>query len=234
PNLRADKAAEALQFHRSIEEGVKADHAGSSYTLLPMVGTGQPTLQSGVLNGGGLTTSEDPPPKFDRLWSHGDGTVPYVSAIPIEMSTELRLGYVCEQHGSIQNNYRVLDYLYDFLRRTQTPDLTAVRFEAKQEKGEAARPGLSVAVDDYYEPDETPVLSVSLVGNEERATRVQARVEAAGMGDNPGTLEFAPVGEGWELAIPCLRPGVYRAHIRASMGDGSSASPVTGIFEVGG
>ncbi|MDH3282415.1 MAG: alpha/beta hydrolase, partial [Gammaproteobacteria bacterium] len=52
-----DRAKEALAFHRQIEEAVDqhrqtADYHSSGYTLIPYVGTRQPTLQSAELQDG--------------------------------------------------------------------------------------------------------------------------------------------------------------------------------------
>ena len=231
-NVNAQKASDALSFHREIEDGVNAVHDGESYALLPIVGTGQSTPQSGTLRGTELTTSQELPENFDPLWCHGDGTVPFASAIPIEMSAEPRLGYICEQHGSIQNNQQVLDYLRNFLVRTQTRDMHTVR-ALEEQREEVCRPGLSLEVEDFFEPGETVMLSVSLVDTDRAATRVQARIEPADDQDEPRSYDLAPLAERWELAIDDLPPGIYRANVRAAMTNDLPPSPVTGIFEVG-
>ncbi|HLN00763.1 MAG TPA: hypothetical protein VK335_15855 [Bryobacteraceae bacterium] len=231
-NVDAQKANAGLCFHREIENGVNSTHDQDRYVLLPMVGTGQSTPQSASLRGAKLTTSSDLPVNFDRLWSHGDGTVPYASAIPLEMSAEPRLGYICEQHGSIQNNQHVLKYLRDFLARTQTKDLGAVRAPVA-EREEVSRPGLSLDVEDFFEPGETVTLSVSLVETDQPAVRVQASIEPADERHEARFCDLELRGDAWKLSIDDLAPGLYRVNVRAGMAQGLPASPVTGLFEVG-
>lgn len=233
-NVDSRKAVDALKFHREIEKGVQARLDGQSYTLLPIVGTGQATPQSATLCGEGLVSSDRLPEKFDPLWCHGDGTVPYASAIPIEMSSEPRLGYICEQHGSIQTNHQVLDYLRSFLTRTQTRDLGEVRAgPTETQPGGRVRPGLSLEVEDFFESGETVILSVSLVNAEYSAKRVQARIEPADKAPAGRSYDLTRSGDAWKLVIDNLPAGLYRANIRAAIPEGLSPSPVTGLFEVG-
>jgi pimeloyl-ACP methyl ester carboxylesterase len=62
PHLDADRAGEALAFHRAIEEAV-SQHSGETayvedrYRLEPVVGTDQPTLNSGRIDGDRLILS---------------------------------------------------------------------------------------------------------------------------------------------------------------------------------
>jgi pimeloyl-ACP methyl ester carboxylesterase len=231
PNLDATKAEESLQFHRKMENAAKARHDDKGYALLPIVGTGQPTMQSATFRNNTVTISDRLPADFDPLWFAGDGTVPYVSAIPIEMSAEPRLGYVCEQHGSIQNNNRVLDYLYDFLRRTQSKDLGAVR-EIKEQRIAGERPGLSLKLDDFFETGEEIRLCVSLLNSDRPAKGVAVSIESAHDPGEPRTYSMKPADDGWRLTVPDLPAGAYRAHIRASVADGPPPTPVTGLFEV--
>jgi hypothetical protein len=231
PYVEAAKAKDALAFHRKMEEAQKSEHKGEGYVLLPMVGTGQPTSQSATTTGEGLTTSYDVPPGFDPLWAGGDGTVPYVSAIPLDMSFEPRLGYVCEQHGSIQNNNRVLDYLGEFLRRTQTRDLSSVRGETGRETA-GERPGLSLDLDDFFDAGETVALSVSVVGTNRPAKQVTATMERADENGEATSYRMTPAGDGWLLLVDDLPGGVYRAHIRATATEGPAPTPITGLFEV--
>jgi hypothetical protein len=230
--VNATKAEEGLQFHREIEEAAKTPHNDNGYALLPIVGTGQPTMQSAELAAGTVTISDALPANFDPLWFGGDGTVPYVSAIPIEMSAEPRLGYVCEQHGSIQNNNEVLDYLYEFLRRTQSQNLGAVRGETKARSIVGERPGLSLAVDDFFGIGEEVEFTVSLLNTDRLAKDVAVSIEPAGELGEPRNHSMVRDNDCWRLSVRDLPAGAYRAHIRARLAEGPPPSPVTGLFEV--
>ena len=92
PHIDKQRAADALAFHREIEAAVKINWNNedyrNNYKTIPIIGIQQPTFQSALLVDGKLTISEDLPEKLQSRpdLSDGDGTVPQVSAIPIELS----------------------------------------------------------------------------------------------------------------------------------------------------
>ena len=104
PGMSAALAADALKFHRDIEAAVTANSANPAYRsggyqITPIVGIAQPTDQSAKLTGSAVATylslgGDD---------SGGDGTVPRVSATPIELSDSPRETYVSTKHASLQN-----------------------------------------------------------------------------------------------------------------------------------
>ena len=85
PHVDASRAADALRFHHEIRDAVTANRQdpqweGRGYRVFPIVGRGQPTLQVGRQVGGAVRME-------DRILGRdirGDGTVPSVSAIPLE------------------------------------------------------------------------------------------------------------------------------------------------------
>src|SRR5262249_52150331 len=99
PGVNETMARDALAFHREIEEKANAhrndrEYRETGYAIVPIVGTRQPTLQSGVLAGGSLTVGFEMPAWIDDMLDEGDGTVPRVSAIPIELSDAYRDSFV--------------------------------------------------------------------------------------------------------------------------------------------
>ena len=91
PNLDPVKAAAALGFHREIEEAVERNrnddgYRQSGYETFLVVGSEQPTNQSARLRGSEVELLKTYNGKDNR----GDGTVPRVSATPIEMSEARR------------------------------------------------------------------------------------------------------------------------------------------------
>jgi pimeloyl-ACP methyl ester carboxylesterase len=119
PNVQAARAAQALKFHREIEAAVKANRgiAGfNAYQLHPVVGLQQKTFLSAKGDAaGGVLLSELYP---GEILLGGDGTVPRVSAIPIEMSSNPTAMYAATQHGSLQNASAVLDNLSGIISGT--------------------------------------------------------------------------------------------------------------------
>ena len=76
--------------------------------LVPVEGVGE--LQFDLLNGK-LTVSEALPIGLQNRPDliDGDGTVPQVSAIPIELSNSLKNNFIAEKHGALQNQKQVLE-----------------------------------------------------------------------------------------------------------------------------
>jgi hypothetical protein len=120
PNVDAARAADALAFHREIEQAVTTNRAlaafqSGGYELYPIVGIAQKTNLSAKASATGSTLSET----YHGDVLGGDGTVPRVSAIPIEMSSKpTGAMYAATQHGSLQNFAAVLDHLKGLLSGT--------------------------------------------------------------------------------------------------------------------
>ncbi|WP_327287096.1 esterase/lipase family protein [Streptomyces sp. NBC_01198] len=100
-------------FHRPMDEGA-AGAAGSPLTVVPVVGYGHRTLQAAEIDGvGRLRTTRDPlalDPGQDWL-ATGDGTVPLLSAVPVELSESGTWAWENETHSSMHATPAVLDRL---------------------------------------------------------------------------------------------------------------------------
>ncbi len=103
------KANDALGFHRQIEAAV-AEHSSDAayqdngYRIHPVVGIGQPTMQGARLEGDQVTL-------LNNLGGRdlgGDGTVPRVSAMPIEMTDAASGLFSPTRHSSMQNTDGVI------------------------------------------------------------------------------------------------------------------------------
>jgi hypothetical protein len=95
PGLVAERAAQALDFHREIREAVEAhaddpEYREHGYVIRPIAGVFQPTNQSALLRNGGAEILRT----YEGRDEGGDGTVPSVSATPIELSNLDREIYV--------------------------------------------------------------------------------------------------------------------------------------------
>ncbi len=236
PGIDRDRAADALLFHREIEEavdrhGADADYARGGYALVPIVGTAQPTLQSARLAGGELTASNSLPEGIDPLLGDGDGTVPRLSAIPIELSDAFPDTFVGERHSSLQNNATVLDLLRERLKQTQVRGLGQVRTGRRGRLGTGA-PAIALEVDDLYVAGEPVELGARLVDSF-AASRVTARVEPVDADAPPATVELRDDGTGaWTVGVDGLPPGLYRLTVTAAAKFGEHPGPVHDVFEV--
>src|SRR5207248_2682829 len=70
----------------------------------PVIGTFQPTAQSAKLAGGTVELL----PTRENKDEDGDGTVPRVSATPIEVKREANAMFAAQRHASLQDDQAVL------------------------------------------------------------------------------------------------------------------------------
>jgi pimeloyl-ACP methyl ester carboxylesterase len=195
PNMDADKAADALRFHRDIENAVEVNsnltaYQTGGYTMYPVVGVAQQTNLSARANGSSVTMLQT----YRDAALGGDGTVPRVSAIPIEMSDSPNATYAATKHGSLQNADAVIQHLTGLLSGMNL-DLGGFKKPKAQ---------VSLELDDVYFADE-PVtvrvrplrgaasLAVSLWRTGERLPIETSAVHAD---EDWSSAEFAPPGEG--------------------------------------
>jgi pimeloyl-ACP methyl ester carboxylesterase len=227
PNVSQARAQDALVFHREIEAAVTAhlkEEAYRSFTTVPIAGIQQPTPQSAELVNGKLVASETLPAVLRNRPDlvDGDGTVPQVSAFPIELSNSLNTQYIAEKHSSLQGHAQILEDIRERLSVSQF-DASSVR---------APQGAISVSLDDAYWVDEPIVLRSRLLGNAAlTATGVTAEITAvSGEGKSIGKPLVQTAEGDWELAIE-LPIGVYRVTVAA---DGEGVSAVHDVFEVMG
>jgi len=226
PNIDKFKAQDALAFHREIEAAVNRHLQDEAYraslTILPISGVNQPTLQSATLLDGKLIVSEDLPVALENHpdLGDGDGTVPKVSSIPIELSSDLKNFFIAEQHGGLQNQAQVLESLLNILRLSQF-DVSGVR---------APQIAISLSLDDLYTPAEQVSMRARLVGV--NAEKLKAEMEPVS-GDRPTqTFDFVEQEKEWVLAIEDLPTGLYRVKVWAESSSESNPTAVHSLFEV--
>ncbi|MEO0374659.1 MAG: lecithin--cholesterol acyltransferase [Cyanobacteria bacterium P01_A01_bin.17] len=227
PNFNKAKAQDALKFHREIEAAVKNNQQNEAYrnfTTVPIVGVKQPTLQSAELTDGQLIVSESLPGALKGRpdLGDGDGTVPQVSAIPIELSNSFNNFFVAEGHGALQNQDQVLDDLKKKLELSQfdTSDLRAVTS------------GIGLALDDLYLPDEPIALRANVI-SEIGIDQLKAVITSVSHESTPLTLPFEQQQEQqWGLTLGDLPAGLYRVAVSAEGGETDTPSPVHNLFEV--
>ncbi|HEY6926956.1 MAG TPA: hypothetical protein VI653_25945 [Steroidobacteraceae bacterium] len=128
PNVDPAKAAAALAFYREIETAVASnrslpEYRSSGYKIYPIVGIAQKTNLSARLVHGKVEML----PTYRGAALGGDGTVPRMSAIPLELSDDpSNAMYAGTQHGSLQNADPVITHLTGVLSGMQV-DLGAFK-----------------------------------------------------------------------------------------------------------
>ncbi len=230
PGVDNARAMDARAFHLEIETAVSANRleAGYDYQTIPIVGIGQSTLQSAKLDGAALIASEAQPDHIDALLEGGDGTVPRVSAIPIEKSSNPGAIYVGEQHGCLQCSPSVLTNLLGRIAEMQATGLSGVR-SLPPRTAEPAVIGLSL--DDLYLPGEAIVIQANVRGMS--AGKLQAILEPVGKKSKKQHLSFKRKGEGWVLNLDDLEAGSYRIRVGSDRVGPRAPGVVTGLFQVG-
>ena len=212
PNVDPERARAADAFHREIERAVTAHlddevYRRGRYTTHPIVGTFQTTLLSARRFGDGVECLAT----YPGSEPDGDGTVPRVSATPIEFAHEEGAMFAAERHGSLQHNDAVLVQLAGLLSGQDTSRVRA-----------GADAGLEL--DDAFGPGEPVAFRFRAA---DPMAPLTALVTAAETGTEVARLELGAAGEwrGGELAPPA--PGTYRLTLA-----GEGVEPVTDTFVV--
>ena len=225
PNIDKERAAAAHAFHDEITHAVEAheqdeEYLRNRYSIRPVIGTFQPTVQSAKANGGGVELI----PSYQGVDHDGDGTVPRVSATPLEVEHEENAMFAAQRHASLQNDDPVLTQLAGILSDTNL-DLSVFRALP------TVRVGLDV--DDVYEVGE-PV-TVKARPEQPLTEPLLAVVEdATHPPDDERPVEVArttlrPSGDGWQSAeLAPLPEGAYRVTV---FGTGA-VEPVTDVVAV--
>jgi pimeloyl-ACP methyl ester carboxylesterase len=221
PGLVPERAAEALAFHGAISKSVELhaddpEYRDHGYKIKPIAGIFQPTSQSAHLVNGQV-----------EIWRSyrgddqgGDGTVPSVSATPIELSNKDLEVYVRERHASLQNTDFALDQVIGLLRRQQIDQTQAF----------APGTGISLDIEDAYLTGEP--IGVCAMPESEWAT-LTAGVQDTDNGTVVATALLQAGSEGWHTAeLPPLPEGTYRVTVQGG-GDVNAVTDVFGVFHEG-
>ena len=249
PSINREKAKDALAFHREIESAVKTNRKDSKYhelfATVPFVGVQQPTFQSAQFKDGKLTVSRDLPrimqgKKLDYL-ADGDGTVPQISAFPIEFSDRDVLeipSFIAEKHGSLQSQPDILLNLLNKLQIAQSPIGTIEdikgRGEEKARSIERGTKGISLDIEDLYLKDEEITIKAQVNPNNTNFDVLQAKIEC--LSEPQETLKSNFIAEGSEFILRPeslkTKPGLYRITVQTDNAAENPPNPVHDLFEV--
>lgn len=217
---RADAAEH--DFHRAIERAVAGRAEADPYTIHPVVGLTQATNQAARRRDDGTVELVQ---SYEGEDLDGDGTVPRVSATPIELD-DRRIDqsvYAPERHASLQNALSVQTQVRGLLTPVERRD----RFKD-------ARGGLSLLLDDLFAAGEEIPLGV--VADTRRldltATVVELEHRRPVAGPVPLVVEEDQLSH--HVTLPPLPPDVYGVEVSAVGSVAGSAHPVHGIFVVAG
>jgi pimeloyl-ACP methyl ester carboxylesterase len=244
PYVDQDRARDAQSFHKEIRKKVEenrklADWKEKGYQTIPVVGVRQRTMQSAVLTGSGFEFShEELPSMVNPLKWDGDGTVPRVSAVPVDLDDALWLPMIADRHGSLQANDTVLDLVFNWIYQMQGQDKRPVL------GGEAAlaagRARLGLGLDDAYPAGAPVTLKYRMTDAKPRLsgalmveiTALEETPAAPGQSEPVVLLRAAAPDDQWHEISTELAPGAYRLTLRNIETKWPAACPVHDVFEV--
>lgn len=202
PHVDPKMATDALRFHQEIAAAVTTNrgqylYQTNGYGIYPVVGINQQTKQSGR-----LATDEN----VELFQSYkgkdlsGDGTVPRVSAVPLELSDKPNAMYAATQHGSLQNADSVLAQIEGVLSGFNL-DLGTFR------KGGS----VALEIEDLFWKEESVSLRARPSSLETELSVILWRSEDR----LPITKQsMHPSSDGWqESSFDSLSPGEYRVEV---------------------
>jgi pimeloyl-ACP methyl ester carboxylesterase len=220
PHVDRQRAKAAAEFHDEIRNAVAAheqedDYRENRYDIRPVVGTLQPTFQSARAAGDGVSLLRT----YDGEDQGGDGTVPRVSATPVELEHEANAMFASERHASLQNEDAVLVQLRGVMSGLN------VDFPGFRDAFPSI--GLGLELDDTYQTGE-PV-QVRVHPEEEPAESLLVQVFDTETDQEVARETLRPAEDGWhEAELRPLPEGAYRL---TAFGSGR-VEPVTDIFMV--
>jgi hypothetical protein len=225
PNIDRNRAEAARAFHEEIRLAVEQheqddEYLRDRYGIRPVIGTFQPTAQSAKMHGDGVQLILS----YDGEDIGGDGTVPRVSATPIEIEHEENAMFAAQKHASLQNDDPVLAQLAGILSGLHL-DLAAFRGPPTV--------GLSLDVEDLYGAGE-PVTVKARPERESVDGLIAVVEDASRPPDSESPVELAraplrPAEDGWHsVELPTLPDGAYRVTVLGS----GMIEPVADVFVV--
>jgi Lecithin:cholesterol acyltransferase len=222
PNLSDTKARAALAFHDEIrmkvEEHQKDDaYRAHGYRTYSVVGVRQPTNQSASIVGNGVRLVQSYPGLAEDI--EGDGTVPRVSAMPLEQTDAAAGMFAATKHASLQNADAVLAHLVSLIEGLY---INLGVFKV----AEARLTQLTLAIDDLYRLGEKITLRAKPLGVDVPLVTMIQDVET---GAEFEPLQLRGASDDWKLAeFNAPRAGSYRVTVTSE----SPVEPVADVFEV--
>jgi hypothetical protein len=191
------------------------DYRENRYDIRPVVGILQPTFQSARAAGDGVTLIR----AYDGEDQGGDGTVPRISATPVELEHEANAMFASERHASLQNEDAVLVQLRGVM--------SGLDIDFPGFRDAFPTIGLGLELEDAYQTGE-PV-QVRVQPEEEPAEPLLVQVFDAETDQEVARETLRPAEDGsHEARLGPLQEGAYRL---TAFGSGR-VEPVTDIFVV--
>ena len=225
------KASDAAKFYREIDENYEANKKADGYNveLLPIFGWGHATLQSAFVKPDRTVEVRNDvlPPDVEDVFQNGDGTVPRVSAVPVELNAKPpRWWPVNQKHATIQNNKILIENLAQVLTAFQGKLAVPARALPPAEDDT----GVELQVDQVFSSDEPVAMTVKLNSKQDPGGVSVAIQSVSDTGIR--TAELEETGSAWSGEVTGLPPGTYRASVQLEHQAAGPPDAVSDMFEV--
>lgn len=242
PGIDTERAKQAREFLQQINLSENLKYT-NLYELKPIIGVGQKsTFQSAKLSNGKLEIENDIPPVIkhppDGSYTTGDDTVPFLSAIPVDLEGKLKDVSFAETHGALQTNDQIWELLKYYLMRLQYEN---TRPDVRNPSYAEFKAAISLDVDDLFLPKEGVKLSAEIINVDpdtvERFGGLSAYITP--VSNNAEDLEQElPLEQqedslyGLTLEPNKLAPGLYRLEVETNELDEQAPKRVHTVFAI--
>jgi pimeloyl-ACP methyl ester carboxylesterase len=219
-------------FHERIKKAI-ASRRESGYFTFTFSGIDQPTLQSAALEGNTITVSEQLPAEWWETYREtGDGTVPYASSIPLELSDDPRGHYtVSGLHAMLQSNEDVWRQVRTILNRLQDKSLKTIQAIGGGPPTEEP-PALQIRLAGFF-TDAAPVtIRAHVLRPIKPVQGLTVECQAAHSGTVVKVSMTPRQDEEWIAEVPNLPDGLYRVKVSSAVGGPFAPLPVEDVIEV--
>ncbi|MCF3180385.1 hypothetical protein IPZ70_10615 [Streptomyces polychromogenes] len=205
------RAKLAFGVHEDIETAwTELRDKATGPEVTAVFGRGHATFQQALLTPSGLNVTKDPAHWLPNPDWHGDGTVPAISAVPVEQDDIRARRAVPERHMALASSSVVVDVLAEY----NAEPLGAVRGDAPD------GPWLGLDLEETAAAGDPVPIGVTLHGaqaDERTRVRVRARPRDGRREGTTGWLPCAEAGEGrWRADLGPLGAGAYTVEVAAT------------------
>lgn len=215
-------AAASYALHRKIEHDWSALPASRRPDVLALFSRGHATISAARLADGKLKFGKEDPGWLPNIGWQGDGSVPAIAAIPVELDDDRRSWQaVTERHGPMGSTLAVADVL----RTYSGASLRPVRGATPNS------PWLGTAIDDCIPVGMALRVSARLYGTApDVGCDLWLAIRPADSADPVTSLRMPRSADGWEATVDGFAPGCYQVTVESA--DRPEIPPVTELVSV--
>ena len=219
---------EGARMYRDLAAGWGEIPVGQAPAVHAVFARGHATPAEAVLSGRRLRVRRRDAAWLARHgWDGGDGTVPAFSAVPVELSDDVRVRVpVWERHGPLGCSPEAVRIVKEY----ETDSITAIRGDGN--------PGIILDLEEFPPPGSLVTAKLRNAAADTN-TRLTLRVRPAGL--NPGPARrwsdvsmLSTDGTVWTASLPKLTEGAWEVRVEASGVPRVSPPPATDVVEVVG